>query len=194
MGIFKKIKEKKQKKKKERDFRNLIEYSKTQTNIAFMSPTFRGLYYFQQEYLPHLFFKSNIEMINILEKKEGLYQLVNEFNKNKKNICLISNSNTNTIIKRYSENKIIIRIHISNLDDVVTHKWKGQLCNSVYLCFDLINPDNNRYYSPRIFILDKAKYVLCRIDVEGRVYILTTESSTDLGYETIEEMFNVKNS
>jgi len=127
---------------------------------AMISPSFRGLYFFQQDYLPKKFYSLGSELINQV-KSNHFFQLVNEFNKGE-NMTSLNKQNSYLYIHEYSNNKAIIHLHTPDLSKVKFVQRETPLCHSIFLCFDLKNAENNYYYTAeRSEDFEGYNYVLC---------------------------------
>src|SRR5690554_4313119 len=194
MRFFKTLIEKRRAKKEAEKFNRNLEYVRIRTQNAFMSPSFRAMYNLQHEFLPSIFYKYNNELIGLLEEK-GFEWIINEFNKISKDISLVNSNNTKMDIKKYTNNKVIVRLHTGRLDEVVTIKCNTPLCNSIFFCFDLSDPNNNMYLTAEIdeYLEEKQyKYLLCGKDKEGLRFGYGSAYSTDIGFEVVEEKFKAQ--
>jgi len=139
---------------------NDIKIIMLKARAAMISPSFRGLYFFQQDFLPKKFYHLGNEMINLV-KSNQFFQLVDEFNKGE-NRTSLNEQNTKLYIHSYSNNKVIIHLHTPDLRRIKFVERETPLCHSIFLCFNLTNSEINYYYTAeRSEDFEGYNYVLC---------------------------------
>lgn len=125
-----------------------IDVMRLKVLTAMISPSYRGLYFFQQDFLPRKFYGMGNEFIKLIEDNL-FFQLVEEFNQGE-NMTLLNKNNTDVFIHRYTNNKVIIHIHIPDLSNVKIVQTETLLSKSVFLCFDKDDSTRNYYYTAEI--------------------------------------------
>jgi hypothetical protein len=152
-GLFKK---KNKPEANKNDFNLII----LKAQAAMISPSFRGLYFFQQDFLPKKFYDKGNDLLTIIRNNQ-FYDLVQEFNSSDLSTSL-NQENSKVIVHDDLEGRVIVHLHIPDLKKLKFVQRDTPLCNSIFMCFDLNNSMNNIYYTAeRSEDFDGYNYVLC---------------------------------
>lgn len=175
---------------------NEITKLKMKMQAAFLSPSFRGIYDFQQDFLPSVFFHKTDQILNDILANE-FHKYVDAF-KEMGRVLLLDKENLDIEIRKYNENQYIARISIRDLMKVIHREWKTPLCDTIYLYFNTQNPKLNMYYTVENSQVSKdTNYMLCAKNTEGIRLLLGSSSvdgdnfMQDIGFIEIEKRLNV---
>ena len=149
--------------------------------IAYMSPSFKAIYDFQQEFLPSVFFHKTDQFLNDVLVNDFL-KYIDLFN-DKGKLLLLDKENLDIEIRKYNDNQYILRISIIDLQRVTPIKWKAPLCDTVYLYFNKQNPKENLYFTVENSSgSEEYKYMLCAKNTEGRRLLFGSTSIDGINF------------